>query len=109
MSYLLKSVLLLVAWAVMLVGQPALAVVSLGESFGKSDSLRSSRTPPDPGDYRLVHSRPYGEVLESLVAQEIRAMKRVFKPFQDQPADGSPALRPSAEVIESQSLILDLP
>ena len=109
MSYLVNSSLLLVAGAVVLLGQPALAVVSPGESFRKSDSFPPSRAAQDRGDCRLVQVRPYGTVLDSLVAQEIRAMKRVFMPFQAQPVDGSPELRPSAEVIQSPSVILDLP
>ena len=109
MSYLVKSFLLLALGAVMLLGQPAMAVVSQDESLGKSDSFPPTRSAQDRVDCRLVQARPYGTVLDSLVAQEIRAMKRVFMPFQAQPVDGSPELRPSAEVIQSPSVILDLP
>ena len=109
MSYLVKSFLLFISGAVMVLGQPAMAVVSQGESLSKSDSLPLIRSARGLGDCCIVHSRPYGTVLDSLVAQEIRAMKRVFMPSQVQPVGGSPVLRPSAEVIQPQPVILDLP
>ncbi len=103
------SFLLLVSSSVLLLGQPALAVVTQSDSFGKSNSRSPFRTAQDRGDCCLVQFRPYGTVIESLVAQEIRAMKRVFMPYQALPAHRSHLLRPSAEVIQSPPVILDLP
>lgn len=65
--------------------QTAFAVVSSQKQVQAAKSSAASSLGKIPSDCCLAQTRPYGAVLESLAAQEIRIMQRAFLSLQDLP------------------------